>query len=189
MITEDLFSSERGKPKRASSFGLPSERRKCTVGLFFKELKKEGIEDVIEIISTSMNSNEGRWAKKTINFHFFCKENNFEDGRFYFIALKENKIIGIVGLHHYIWGPDDIVWLGWFAVHKNYQRKGIGTYLMSKVIEAAKSRGFRKIFVETYSGKDFNKARSFYSKFGFKKVGRIKEYIGNDDMIVFGKKI
>ena len=144
---------------------------------------------MVEIISKAMNPTEGRLAQATLNFHFSCKENGLDDGRTYYAVEKEKSIVGVVGLHQYPWGPDENVWLGWFAVKPEHQRQGIGTWLMNKIIEEARQKGYKKMLVETYSGKDFESARSFYSKFGFKRIGKIKKYMGKEDMIVFSKEI
>jgi len=149
-------------------------------------LQSENINEVVNLISLSMNSNEGRWAKNTIDFHFFCKQNNIDDGRKYFIAKLEGKIVGMSGLHNYQWGPEDITWLGWFAVLPQMQGKQIGLHLMNATIKAAKNLNYRKIFIETYSDDTFERARKFYSKYGFKESGKIEGYINKEtDMVVF----
>lgn len=155
-----------------------------------RKIRSNDTNKIVKIISQSMNSNEGRWAKETIEFHNFSKKYRKDDGRSYYVAERNNQIIGITGLHRYLWGPKNIVWLGWFAIHKKYQRLGIGSFLLNKVCIIAKNKGFRMIFIETYSDKDFFKARKFYEKIGFRKVGKINDYIDNKiDMVVYGKKL
>ncbi len=158
--------------------------------ILMKEMQKEDTGRVVQIIAEAMNENESRWAKETINFHYFCKDNGKDDGRLYLVAKLDGKIAGVSGLHRYIWGPEDISWLGWFAVHPEYQKKGIGRSMMEKTCEIAKERGFRKLFIETYSDDDFTKGRNFYEKFGFNKVGEIKDYIKDGvDMVVYGRNL
>lgn len=154
------------------------------------EMLKNDKDAVIKLIADAMNENEGRWAKETIGFHFFCKENGKDDGRVYYVAKSDDKIVGISGLHRYTWGPEDITWLGWFAVDPALQRKGIGYVMMEKTCQFAKKRGFRKIFIETYSDDTFSKGRAFYEKFGFKRAGGIKDYIKDGvDMVVYARDL
>lgn len=155
-----------------------------------EEMEPEDTGTVVEIISKSMNENEGKWAKDTIDFHHFCEEHNKDDGRSYYVAKKDDKIVGVCGLHRYIWGPEDITWLGWFAVHPEFQRQGIGHAMMEKVCKIAPKKGYKKLFIETYSDDDFLKARDFYEGFGFKKAGEIRDYIKEGvDMIVYERDI
>lgn len=155
-----------------------------------QEMEKKDIESVVNMISRAMNENEGKWAEETIDFHFFCEKHNKNDGRSYYVAKKDNKIIGVCGLHRYIWGSEDIVWLGWFAVDPKSQRKGIGCMMMENLCELASKRGYRKMFIETYSNDDFLKGRNFYEKVGFTKDGEIKSYIKEGiDMIVYARDL
>ena len=56
-------------------------------------------------------------------------------------------------------------------VHPQYQRKGVGTFLMLFAIERAKEKGYSKVYVCT---DDFNKAgRRLYQKCGFQELNRI----------------
>tara|TARA_Y100000310_G_scaffold128407_1_gene127592 strand:+ start:6920 stop:7429 length:510 start_codon:yes stop_codon:yes gene_type:complete len=160
------------------------------LGIILEEMKKEYTDRVIAIITNSMNENEGRWAKETLEFHYSCQENGKHDGRLYYIAKLDGKVVGITGLHRYIWGPEDVAWLGWFTVDSEFQRLGIGHEMMERTCEIAKQKRFRKILIETYSSDDFLKGRNFYEKFGFKRVGQIKDYIEDGtDMIVYGRNL
>lgn len=143
---------------------------------------------VAELVARSMNEIEGRFAKRTIDFHFSCQDQGIDDGRSYFIWKQQGEIRGVTGLQNYIWGPAENVWLTWFAVEPVLQGKGIGTRLLEMTEAAAWEKGYRKFFVETYSGEDFARARKFYTARGFTEYGRVKDYLPNgDSMVVFGK--
>lgn len=160
------------------------------VVVLLEEMRKTDTDVVVDLITRAMNENEGRWAKETVEFHFFCKENGKDDGRRYYVAKLGHKIVGISGLHRYTWGPEDITWLGWFAVDPSFQRKGIGHFMMEKTCQLARKNGFRKVFIETYSDDTFSKGRAFYEKFGFKQAGEIRDYIRNGvDMVVYAKDL
>lgn len=143
----------------------------------FEPMNAQYSDEVISLIAASMNEDEGRWAEKTIKYHFFCEKNNVADGRKYYILKnKAGEVCGITGLHSYIWGPEDVAWLGWFAVSPKMQGLGLGYYLIKQTIEMAKENGLRKIFVETYSNEDFATARKAYERYGFSIESEIKDY-------------
>lgn len=156
----------------------------------FREMRNTDTNHVIRIIGQAMNIKEARRAAKTIYFHYFCRENKKDDGREYYIAENKAQIIGVCGLHNYIWGPEDTAWLGWFAVDPEFQRQGIGRKMLKKVCSIGAEKGYKKLLVETYSDCDFKKARNFYEKSGCKEVGRIKDYIKKGiDMVVYKKDL
>ncbi|MEN8906828.1 MAG: GNAT family N-acetyltransferase [Clostridiales bacterium] len=158
--------------------------------LNIKKMNKDKIEEVVELISISMNKNEGEWARKTINFHFFSQENKQDDGRQYFIACINGETVGIVGIHTYIWGSPHTTWLGWFAVNPKYQGLKIGYNMMLYIEDYAVKSGFKRLLVETYTTDDFEKARKFYESYGFMKVGGIEDYLDKGQhMVVFGKTL
>jgi GNAT superfamily N-acetyltransferase len=156
----------------------------------FEPMSEQDTNAVVRLIAEAMNENEGKWAKKTINFHYFCKNHDVDDGRKYIVAKSQGDIVGITGLHNYNWGPEDVTWLGWFAVSPLMQGKKLGYRLMNAAVAAAKEMGYRKIFVETYSTEEFARARAFYEKFGYSEVGHIAGYINQDThMVVYGLDI
>ncbi len=153
-------------------------------------MREEDIDEAIQLISLAMNEEEGEWARKTMRFHFGCKEYQEVDGRDYFVWRSGQKIKGLVGLHHYIWGPRENVWLSWFAVDPDLQRQGIGRKLLGSIEKIAERKGYTKFLVETYRHSDFDKARAFYTASGFKEMGQISDYLPDgSEMVVYGKKI
>ena len=146
--------------------------------------------EACELIAISMNMDEARWAEKTMNYQFGCLEQGIDDGRRYFTYRGDGGIQALVGLHHYEWGPEENVWLSWFAVHPDFQRKGIGTALIKLVELEAKTIGYTKLFVETYANRDFDNAINFYEACDFERVGTISNYLPDtSDMVVYGKNL
>ena len=153
-------------------------------------MQESEIEAACGLIGDAMNPAEARWARKTFDFHFNCRTHGLDDGRQYFTHGKEGHMVALAGLHHYAWGPDENVWLAWFAVHPEYQRQGIGKYLLNKLEELAKAQGYLKLFIETYDHPDFDKARQFYEACGFKRAGEINQYLpDSNNMIVYLKNL
>ena len=151
-----------------------------------RELTVTDIPAVIELIELAMNADEAAWAEQSIRLHFELEKQGHSDGRDYFVWQNMEKITGIIGLHHYDWGPKENVWLSWFAVHPQMQRQGIGRNMFTTMLQLAKKRNYKKLFVEPYSGSVFDQAREFYASCGMKQVGQIQDYLPNHaDMIVF----
>ena len=73
------------------------------------------------------------------------------------------------------------------GVRKEYQRKGVGTKLIQKLIEIAKEKNISKIFLEVKASN--LSAYNFYKKLGFKEMYRRKNYYGNEEAIVMVKEI
>lgn len=158
-------------------------------------IKKMAYTDVGQaatLISRAMNPDEGRWARKTMEYHFKCGSYGIDDGRSIFLwRLPERAglITGIVGLHHYAWGPEQNVWLSWFAIEPKMQGRGHGRALLEVIEAKATALGYTKLLVETYSSPDFEKARGFYVSQGFDEVGYIENYLNEADMIVYEKEL
>lgn len=145
---------------------------------------------VIQLIAHAMNAAEAAQAEATFKGHFSCVSQNIDDGRNYWVLWSRDSIVGVTGLHFYQWGPPENVWLAWFAVDPALQSKGLGVELLSAAMDVAKQRGHSKMFVETYSTSEFERARAFYCSRGFVECGRVAEYLpGGGEMIVFSKNL
>jgi len=143
-----------------------------------------------DLIARAMNADEGAYAEKTFREYFASRANAIDDGRELFVLADGDKIIGITGLHHYVWGPPTNVWLSWFAVEPDVHGRGLGTRLMAATLELARERGFTQLFIETYSSPTFEKARAFYAARGFEQVGGIRGYMPDgSEMVVFRRAV
>lgn len=142
--------------------------------------------EVVQLISAAMNPDEAKWARQTFDFHFSCQNLGTDSTRQFYVAKLEKVVIGVVGLHQYRWGPDENVWLSWFAVSPDYQGQGIGKWLLSEVTQLARNKGYRKMFIETYQNQTFQRAIEFYQNQGFRQVGSISRFLPDEsDMLVF----
>jgi GNAT superfamily N-acetyltransferase len=155
-----------------------------------QELGPELANEAAALIDEAMNSDEGAWARVTIGRHFEMRANGLVDGRNYFALLVDGALAGLTGLHHYEWGPDENVWLGWFALSPKLQGRGLGVRLMAETEREAKALGYRKLFIETYDTPTFSRAIRFYATAGFRKSGMIENYLPDgSSMIVFLKEL
>ncbi len=155
-----------------------------------RQLKKNDADKVVWLIAKAMNDDEARWARKTIHSHLTCRRAGVDDGRRYYVWTQGDSIDGVVGLHCYIWGPPENVWLAWFAVSPLYQCQGWGSKLLAFIESEALSLGYRMMFIETYESPEFDKARNFYSAKGYTVKGTIKNYLPDGtSMTIMGKQM
>ena len=155
-------------------------------GFALDEMNRGHIAAARELIARAMNPDEARWAETTFRRHFELQLLGITDGRQHFVHLEPEGLAGLVGLHHYEWGPPENVWLGWFAVDPAFQGRGFGTRLFRAARAKGRLIGYRKLFVETYSSQAFGRARSFYQKQGLVESGRVAQYLPDGtDMIVY----
>jgi GNAT superfamily N-acetyltransferase len=170
-------------------------------------MREQDVDEAAALVARAMNPDEGRWAARTMLFHFGCKAHGLDDGRSYLVWTSARReplgrttssveprqggaIAGLVGLHHTIWGPEENVWLAWFAVDPVCQGQGLGRRLLAAIEEVAARLGYRKLLVETYEHEDFAKARRFYERNGFQQAGRIGGYLRDGSaMLVYAKSI
>jgi len=153
-------------------------------------MDESDVEAAVALISRAMNADEGRWAARTMAFHFGCLRAGLDDGRTYYVCRRGGDIRSLAGLHHVIWGPEDNVWLAWFAVDPDCQGQGLGRRLLASVEKLAAERGYRKLLVETYEHADFDKARRFYTNNGFAEAGRVAGYLPDGSaMVVYTKRV
>uniref|UniRef100_A0A7V5XF86 [Ribosomal protein bS18]-alanine N-acetyltransferase n=1 Tax=Thermodesulfobacterium geofontis TaxID=1295609 RepID=A0A7V5XF86_9BACT len=99
------------------------------------------------------------------------------------VFKKRDKIIGYL-IFREIKPEIEILKIG---VKKEYQRKGIATQLMQKLIEFAKEKNISKIFLEVKASN--LPAYNFYKKLGFKETYKRKNYYGDEEAIVMAKEI
>jgi ribosomal protein S18 acetylase RimI-like enzyme len=80
--------------------------------------------------------------------------------------------------------------LYWIAVQPRVQSRGIGQALQNFAEEFVHARAGERIGVETSSRTDYARARKFYRRAGYKRVGFIRDfYKSGDDCIILCKSL
>lgn len=120
---------------------------------------------------------------------YLMDEDYITNADFIFVALFNDKVVGYASINTYDYEPDegDDIWIEieknniqvkQIAISKEFQGLKIGTLLLSKAKEYAKSNGINNIYL--YASGENKEAHKFYERNGFKKSGTwsADEYMG-----------
>ena len=103
----------------------------------------------------------------------------------YIVAKIENKIIGFAG----IWKARDVAHITNIVTAKTLRNKGIGSTMLKKLIELAKSENNINAITLEVNVNNIP-AQKLYEKYGFKNTGLRKNYYNNtDDAIILTKNL
>jgi len=100
----------------------------------------------------------------------------------FYIYRHEGKIVGVAALHVL---NKDTGRIRWVYVLPEFQRKGIGTALVTYVEHEAERLGLKKLWLLTAEKAYW--AITFYRKLGYRQSGRIERPWGHD--VIMEKKI
>ncbi len=116
------------------------------------------------------------WSKKSL------MEELEQPNSAFFVATDDDKVVGYTGLIN-IAGEGNVTRV---AVLKEYQNQGVGSLLMQEMTEFGKGN----LSFITLEVRETNvRAIALYSKYGFKKVGKRKDFYQNpkEDAILMTK--
>ena len=102
----------------------------------------------------------------------------------YFVAETDGEIIACAGAEIDDDGSAEIESI---AVAPDYRRQGIGTLILSKLIDTIKERGAKVICLEVHTNN--TPAINLYKHFGFKIIGSIKNFYSNGDALLMTRKL
>ncbi len=98
-----------------------------------------------------------------------------------FMALKDSQLVGFItyftnqGCGH----------IGWLAVSKKHQGKGVGNSLLQKIVMALQNEEIKELFVSTLGDSvdylPYEQTRNFYRKQGFETY-EIRKHDNNPEM-------
>ena len=97
-----------------------------------------------------------------------------------FIIENDNEVVGYSVCWYYL----NELHIGNFAIHPDYQRKGLGKFFLKNIFKK-----FNKYHIAYLEVRENNLAAiNLYSKFGFKEMYRRKKYYSNgEDAMVMVK--
>lgn len=110
-------------------------------------------------------------------------------GYYFIIGEIENTIAG-----YSIYGPISCTCgsfdLYWIVVAKKYQNQKIGSKILEITEEKIKTKGGRKVYIETSSTNLYNNTRNFYIRRGYQQEAILKDfYKPGDSKVVYAKTL
>lgn len=110
-------------------------------------------------------------------------------GYYFVFALSEGRVCGyscygpIAGTLH----SHDLYWI---AVHRNFQRHGLGATLLAHTEERILHDGGHRIYVETSSRDLYQPTRRFYERHGYRLEADIQDfYAPGDNKLIYVKMV
>lgn len=98
----------------------------------------------------------------------------------YFVVENDGEVVAYCGIYRIL----DEGHITNIAVKPEYQQQGVGTKLLTEVLEMSRSSGIVQVTLEVNEHNE--RAIKFYEKFGFRYSGRRpKYYEGVDDAIIY----
>jgi len=90
------------------------------------------------------------------------------DGIHYWLALDQERVIGMVGYYILTEDQQDSAWISWYCVDPAYRGKKIGLQLLNFIIEKAKSLGKTHLRLFSSDIPAEHRAHAVYKKRGFR---------------------
>ncbi len=129
----------------------------------------------MERLSLRFYSRKGR-----LSYRIFSWLSGVDLLDFWVVISDDGSVSGISGLYSVRKDRDEALWLGWYAVRSSERGKGLGTALLGKAIEEARSRG--AMFLRLYTSDSElidggEEAQMIYEKHGL-RIKSQKSIIG-----------
>ena len=142
--------------------------------IFVREMQESDIDAVSEINKEAFGKDAKADLKKILGLpQYYC-----------YVAESDGTVCGFLELTV----AADEAEIVFIATKNNYKRQGVANLLMSKLVEAAKENGAKKIFLEVETSN--LPAIYLYTKFGFRETYRRKDYYGkNKDAIILSRPL
>lgn len=152
-------------------------------------LRKEHAKKLFEVYQNTVNSDFKEWTRESKDKWFkddysidFWSEILTKGKLPVFAAFDGNRMIGYAAIEVINFG---VAYLGWIAVLKEYQKKGVGRKLIQTVENWCKKEGLHKIELET----QIKDLVSYYEKLGYVSEGLRKNSWQHLDNYMFGKEL
>ena len=125
-----------------------------------------------------------RRVGKKIKRDKYRKYNQLDEIREAIVVYEDNKAIGGGAIRRY---DDENVELKRVFVHTEYQGRGIGSRLVSSLIEWAMELGYRRMILET--GELLAESCAVYRKLGFEVIPNYGPYVDMPDSLCMAKDL
>lgn len=139
-----------------------------TVELFQEAYRAECLRIVAENYDPTMALNLDRELSDTFSNSSFPPR--------FFVLKQDDEVIGL-GCYTVSWMDYGVYEISWINVDQRHQGKGLGTFLVSRILEELQAKKARAILLFA------SKAISLYERLGFKRVCEIS---GGDHLMVLG---
>lgn len=127
-------------------------------------IEKATLDNIQEMLKIEKKAFVSHWSKQT-----FIDELSAENG-YYIVAREGDRILGYTGFRHVL----DEGHITTLAVHHKFRKKGIGQKLVEQLINGAKNKELKKLFLEVRQSNIA--AQKIYKKANFKVIDRRREY-------------
>lgn len=125
-----------------------------------------------------------RRVGKKIKRDKYRKYNQLDEIQEAIVVYENNKVIGGGAIRKY---DAENIELKRVFVHTEYQGQGIGTKLVSLLIEWAIELGYQRIILET--GELLAESCAVYKKLGFKKISNYGPYVNMPESLCMAKDL
>ena len=110
--------------------------------------------------------------------------NQLDDIREAIVVYHEGKPVGAGAIRHY---DETTTELKRVFVRPDHQGKGVGTVLVSQLIEWAKELGYKRMVLET--GELLAESCHVYMKSGFRRIPNYGPYVNMPESLCMGKEL
>ena len=132
-------------------------------------VRNVGPDDIYTVIDLEYQNFDYPYPPEVINFLYESHRDTF------LVAEKEREVIGfVIGIVQKKEGHILVI-----AIRDDYKKKGIGTFLMKKLIDIYKKKGIAQLKLEVRASNVA--ALSMYKNLGFKITNRLKHYYENGE--------
>ena len=126
-------------------------------------------DDIYAVIDLEYQNFEYPYPPEIINFLYECYRDTF------LVVEKNEEVIGfVIGITQKNEGHILVI-----AIKESYKKKGVGTFLMKKLMDIYEKKGVMKLKLEVRASN--TPALSMYKKLGFKITNRLRNYYENGE--------
>jgi len=147
------------------------------VNLTFRKAQIHDINDIHLVLSKAFEPYKKEYTNGALNATVLTPtviQNRILDQKYEIFVVTTNE--HIVGTVSYSKKDQDQLYIRSMAVHPDYQKRGIGLFILKKINELAKRKNIKMISLET--SKPLKRAIKFYKNFGFNFTGVTQDFYG-----------